>query len=147
MISYSFPFFSSIRFLFSFSTTHVYPYISILSLFLKFFFLSLLSPWFQNLPLFFSSSSVLTFLFLFSFLFGSLHSRSRPWSFDFSSMFTFLFFVFFLLHLTSLAHTTGRDCVCVLIVLLFNTFERGIDEQRREEERERIDIIIAGMIF
>ena len=62
-------------------------------------------------------------------------------------MFAFLFFIFFLLRLTSLAHTAGRDCVCVLIVLPFNTFERRTNEQRREEEREIIDIIVAGMIF
>jgi len=51
----------------------------------------------------------LLFLLLFSFLFGSLHTHSQPWSFDFSSMFAFLFFIFFLLHLTSLTHTAGKE--------------------------------------
>ena len=119
-----------------FSTTHIYPYISILS------FFYLLSPWFQNLPLCFSSSSVLTILFLFSFLFSSLHTHSRPWSFDFSSMFAVLFFIFFLLHLTSLTQPAEIVFVFVFVFwLCYRLIHLGEGQKNKEERRKEKELI------
>ena len=131
---HTFPFFSFFFLLFFLHHTYIPIYLHPL------LFLSLLSPWFQNLPLCFSSSSLLTFLFLFSFLFSSLQTHSRPWSFDFSSMFAFLFFIFFLLHLTSL--TQPAEIVFVFVFwLCYRLIHLREGQKNREERRKEKELI------
>ena len=106
VISYSFPFFHPYVFFFFslvfFSTTHVYPYISILSLFISTFHLIPEPPYYLFLLFFcaylfvfyflstlahfthtadydlLTSPLCLHFCFLFSFFFISLHSHTLP---------------------------------------------------------------------
>ena len=126
VISYSFPFFHPyVSFFFSFfffscffSTTHAYPYFSILSFFNIYFPLDSrtslsLSPFLLCLPFcfyFLSSSAYFThtvdhdlltsplclhFCFLFSFFFISLHSHTAGREIGLHLSFFFFFFCFF----------------------------------------------------